>query len=150
MSALPATPQRITSHTHSHSVSVSLPHGLSPVSPYTPLSLRSFASTSSGSLNPSPSSTLATPASIRNLHNHSGFSSPPITRVKKISWASPSPAGHSPSDSLPSIADLARNWRSRANENGIKVANNPKQSIVDDFSLLDDEDGVSSHRCFFF
>ncbi|KAJ3878394.1 hypothetical protein F5051DRAFT_230511 [Lentinula edodes] len=140
MSALPATPQRITSHTHSHSVSVSLPHGLSPLSPYTPLSLRSFASTSSGSLNPSPSSTLATPASIRNLHNHSGFSSPPITRVKKISWASPSPAGHSPSDSLPSIADLARNWRSRANENGIKVANNPKQSIVDDFSLLDDED----------
>ncbi|KAJ3986188.1 hypothetical protein F5890DRAFT_1026361 [Lentinula detonsa] len=142
MSATPATPQRTTSHSHSHSVSVSLPHGLSPASPYTPLSLRSFTSTStsSGSLNPSPSSTLATPASLRNFNNHSGFSSPPVSRVKKISWASPSPVGHSPSDSLPSIADLARNWRSRANENGIKVANNTKQDLADDFSLLDDED----------
>ncbi|KAJ4468797.1 hypothetical protein J3R30DRAFT_1606228 [Lentinula aciculospora] len=142
MSAQPATPQRTTSHSHSHSVSVSLPHGLSPVSPYTPLSLRSFASasTSSGSLNPSPSSTLATPASVRNLNNHAGFSSPPVVRVKKISWASPSPAGHSPSDSLPSIADLARNWRSRANENGIKVANNSKQNSNVDFSLLDEGD----------
>ncbi|KAJ3969107.1 hypothetical protein EV361DRAFT_951752 [Lentinula raphanica] len=142
MSAPPATPQRTASHSHSHSVSVSLPHGLSPASPYTPLSLRSFtsASTSSGSLNPSPSSTLATPASVRNFANHAGFSSPPVSKVKKISWASPSPTGHSPSDSLPSIADLARNWRSRANENGIKVTNHSKQDLADDFSLLNDAD----------
>ncbi|KAF5390116.1 hypothetical protein D9757_003827 [Collybiopsis confluens] len=141
MSAPPATPQRTASHIHSHSVSVVLPSGRSPASPYTPLSLRSFASasTSPGSLNPSPSSTLATPASARNLSPHNGFSSP-VVRVKKLSWASPSPAGHSPSDSLPSIADLARNWRSRASENGIKVSNTSKQILSDEYSLLDEAD----------
>ncbi|KAF9068892.1 hypothetical protein BDP27DRAFT_1421523 [Rhodocollybia butyracea] len=138
-SAPPATPQR-TSHKHSHSVSVPLQPGLSPASPYTPLSLRSFTSASTSSSGPSPSSTLATPASVRNLNLHAGFTSPPIVRVKKLSWASPSPGGHSPSDSLPSIADLARNWRSKASENGIRVSNNAKQRMGDDYSFMDDGD----------
>ncbi|KAE9401988.1 hypothetical protein BT96DRAFT_991502 [Gymnopus androsaceus JB14] len=130
MSAPPATPQRASqNHKHSHSVSVSFPQGLSPASPYTPLSLRSFASASTSS-GPSPSSTLATPASVRN------FNTPPVVKVKRISWASPSPAGQSP-DGLPSLADLARNWRTKASENGIHVSNNAKH---DEYSLMDEGD----------
>lgn len=144
----PLTPQRTASHhKQSHSVSVSFPQGLSPASPYTPLSLRSFASASTSSSGPSPSSTLATPASVRNLNIHAGFTSPPVGKTKRISWASPSPAGQSP-DSLPSLADLARNWRSKASENGIRVSTNGKQSLGDDYSF-DDGDGTSSCSLFF-
>ncbi|KAG7446812.1 uncharacterized protein BT62DRAFT_1075568 [Guyanagaster necrorhizus] len=117
----PSTPQRAnrSPHSHSHSFSYSHVRSPSPATPYTPLSLRSFASS-----NPSPA--LTTPASIRNLPaglKHLHFSSP---QVAKSYTSSPNVSRDQ------SLADLARNWRSCASKNGIKVATCDASQFVDD------------------
>ncbi|KAF9254888.1 hypothetical protein L218DRAFT_1009168 [Marasmius fiardii PR-910] len=125
--ANPATPQRnnTNARTHNpHAHSIAHPYvrdPISPPSPYTPLSLRSFSSS-----NASPASTLATPNSITNI---SPF-------VKRISFSSPQVArlsSHIRSTSS-SIADITQNWRTRATEN---VA-------LSDTSGLINTDGVPS------
>ncbi|KAG6895436.1 hypothetical protein C0992_001222 [Termitomyces sp. T32_za158] len=115
----PVTPQRPlpqrTGHRYSSSQSF-YRSPLTPTSPYTPLSLRSFTSSASGG-----SSTLNTPDADPNSR-HLAFS-PNV--------ASPSVRANSKDHSL---ADIAENWRSRANENGIKVS-----SMNDDSHFGDDE-----------
>ena len=72
-------------------------------SPYTPLSLRSIDSTGS--------SPLTTPDNIAN------------NVKKRLNFSSVSVEGrNSTSVKDRSLADIADNWRSRANENGIKVS----------------------------
>ncbi|KAG6873625.1 hypothetical protein C0995_013556 [Termitomyces sp. Mi166 len=112
----PVTPQRLppqrTGHRYSSSQSF-YKSPLTPTSPYTPLSLRSFASSTSGG-----SSTLNTPdtdAARRHLAFSPSVVSPTVRKDH-------------------SLADIAENWRSRANENGIKVS-----SINDDPHFGDDE-----------
>ncbi|KAL0571896.1 hypothetical protein V5O48_010071 [Marasmius crinis-equi] len=133
--ANPATPQRNnnnvrTHNTHAHSISHPyIRDPISPASPYTPLSLRSFPSS-----NASPASTLATPNSATNIS--------PL--VKRIAFSSPQVArlsSHVRSSSS-SIADITQNWRSRATENGIKVA--AEDSFYDDGDVsLADTSGFS-------
>ncbi|GLB39240.1 putative ring finger [Lyophyllum shimeji] len=116
----PVTPQRLPSQRphHRHSSSQSFYKSpVTPASPYTPLSLRSFTSSGSGG-----SSTLTTP-------DHNGLS------VKRLSF-SPDvvrPATEAMSKDH-SLADIAKNWRSRASENGIKVS-----SLNEDPHFGDDE-----------
>ncbi|KAK0232450.1 hypothetical protein EDD85DRAFT_911339 [Armillaria nabsnona] len=118
----PSTPQRANRSAHSHSHSLSYSHLRSPslpATPYTPLSLRSFASS-----NPSPA--LTTPASVRNFPaglKHSHFASP---QVAKSYTSSPNVSRDQ------SLADLARNWRSCASKNGIKVATCDAAQFDDD------------------
>ncbi|KAI6007862.1 hypothetical protein EDC04DRAFT_2907546 [Pisolithus marmoratus] len=95
----PATPQRSVRPVKSSSRSP-----ISPAStystPYTPLSLRSF---------PTPSSsTLTTPASVTASKGFPALQSPGCERPFALANES--------------LVDVAANWRSRANENGIKVA----------------------------
>lgn len=122
----PVTPQRAPrSALHSHHHSVSQSHfrsPISPASPYTPLSLRSFASS-----NPSPSP-LTTPASAKNYtydNNRHSYASPLVAKTSSVS----------PADK--SLADITKNWRSRAQENGIKVS-----SVGSDQMSFDDHDGM--------
>ncbi|KAJ8073850.1 hypothetical protein PM082_012128 [Marasmius tenuissimus] len=128
--ANPATPQRNnnnvrTHNTHAHSISHPyIRDPISPPSPYTPLSLRSFSSS-----NASPASTLATPNSVTNIS--------PL--VKRISFSTPQVArlsSHIRSSSS-SIADITQNWRSRATENGIKVAGDDSYFDDGDMSFGD-------------
>lgn len=100
----PVTPQRIHRPAHSYSMSHS------PASPYTPLSLRSFASS-----NPSP---LTTPASVKNLRFSSHHLTSPLVYKQK------------------SYADAAQNWRSRATENGIKVADDDESRSFFSINLM--------------
>ncbi|KAF5380147.1 hypothetical protein D9615_006103 [Tricholomella constricta] len=116
----PVTPQRLPAQRPHHRYSSSQSFYKSPItpaSPYTPLSLRSFTSTASGG-----SSTLTTP-------DHIGLS------IKRLSF-SPDVVG--PATGTvgidQSLADIAENWRSRASENGIKVS-----SMNDDSHFGDDE-----------
>ncbi|KAF8998890.1 hypothetical protein BDZ89DRAFT_1251030 [Hymenopellis radicata] len=127
----PATPQRAHRPAHSHSQSLSYSHARSPASPatpYTPISLRSFTSSN-------PSSTLATPVSAKshaNVLKHMSFSSPQLVK------------SYAANDN--SLADLAQNWRSRANENGIKVSKSmvdTSQFDEDDSSFYDGNDSAS-------
>ncbi|KAF8067678.1 hypothetical protein FPV67DRAFT_1149641 [Lyophyllum atratum] len=116
----PVTPQRLPVQRPHHRYSSSQSFYKSPVtpaSPYTPLSLRSFTSSGSGG-----SSTLTTPDNV-------GFS------VKRLSY-SPDVA-RSATEAVSkdqSLADIAENWRSRASENGIKVS-----SLHEDSHFGDDE-----------
>nr|ATV82108.1 putative zinc finger protein [Strobilurus tenacellus] len=116
----PVTPQRAHRSAHAHSQSLSYAHARSPVSPatpYTPISLRSFTSSN-------PPSTLATPASAKShpdILRHMSFTSPALVK------------SYTASDN--SLADLAQNWRSRANEHGIKVSKG-----MADASQYDEED----------
>lgn len=101
----PVTPQRSAQrHRHTQSFYRS---PITPASPYTPLSLRSFVSTTSNG-----SSTLTTP-------NSSGDSN---VNLKRVATASPeAPLTRSNIKKDTGLADAAQNWRSRASENGIKV-----------------------------
>ncbi|KAI0336872.1 hypothetical protein GY45DRAFT_1377691 [Cubamyces sp. BRFM 1775] len=99
----PSTPQRPLHH------SASARHYTSPFTPattlstpYTPLSLRSFSSTVSS---------IATPASAA-----------PLPRRRGLSLSLSSPAVPTQNSQNRSLADIAQNWRTRANENGIKVS----------------------------
>ncbi|KAI0372029.1 hypothetical protein BV20DRAFT_940669 [Pilatotrama ljubarskyi] len=115
----PSTPQRPLHH------SASARHYTSPFTPattfstpYTPLSLRSFSSTASS---------LATPGSAAPVGRRRGLS---------LSLSSPEvPTQNNPNRSL---ADIAQNWRTRANENGIKVSPSDGSKFqFDDSSLCD-------------
>ncbi|KAF9486156.1 hypothetical protein BDN70DRAFT_237181 [Pholiota conissans] len=102
--AQPVTPQRLPRHQPRSQSFYRSP--LTPTSPYTPMSLRSFDSTGS--------SILTTPdnlglSNVKKRLTFSGISS----EVARNAAANQSDK---------SIADIADNWRSRANENGIKVA----------------------------
>ena len=115
----PVTPQRLPApRQHRHSASQSYYKSpMTPASPYTPLSLRSFTSSVSGD-----SSTLTTPDHISISKHHVSFS-PEVTRQV------PGTPGKDQS-----LADIAQNWRSRASENGIKVS-----SVNEDSQYADDE-----------
>ncbi|KAF8156892.1 hypothetical protein B0H34DRAFT_477464 [Crassisporium funariophilum] len=115
--AQPTTPQRLPRHQPRSQSFYRSP--LTPsTSPYTPLSLRSFDSTGS--------STLTTPDNIG------------MNVKKRLTFASVSPeVVHDASATKDkSLADIAENWRSRANENGIKVsyANEGSHFVADDSS----------------
>ncbi|KAI1798132.1 hypothetical protein LXA43DRAFT_876352 [Ganoderma leucocontextum] len=113
----PTTPQRPLHH------SLSARHFVSPFTPattlstpYTPLSLRSFSSNGSS---------LATPASAAAV------------RRRNLSL-SLSPEVHPNAHAVHnrSLADIASNWRTRANENGITVApGDESKFMMDDCSL---------------
>lgn len=110
----PATPQRSVRPVKSSS---RLP--ISPAStysaPYTPLSLRSF---------PTPSSsTLTTPGSVTGSQGFPALQSPEHETSFKLANES--------------LADVAANWRSRANENGIKVALTSGSSFGNDEEVDD-------------
>ncbi|KAF8172645.1 hypothetical protein BJ912DRAFT_1025004 [Pholiota molesta] len=116
--AQPVTPQRLPRHQPRSQSFYRSP--LTPsTSPYTPMSLRSFDSTGS--------SILTTPDNLNiNVKKRLAFSgvSPDVVRTTAASQDK-------------SIADIADNWRSRANENGIKVAFEPQDDsnyIADDSS----------------
>ena len=113
----PTTPQRPL-----HQSASAVRHYASPFTPatsistpYTPLSLRSFSSNGSS---------LATPASAA------------ITRRRNLSLSLTSPEvhthGHGPNRSL---ADIAQNWRTRANENGIKVSPGDESKFQREYML---------------
>ncbi|KAH9852557.1 hypothetical protein C2E23DRAFT_826126 [Lenzites betulinus] len=115
----PTTPQRPLHH------SASARHYTSPLTPattfstpYTPLSLRSFSGTVSS---------IATPASAAPVGRRRGLS---------LSLSSPEvPIVNNPNRSL---ADIAQNWRTRANENGIKVSPSDGSKFqFDDNSMYD-------------
>lgn len=110
----PATPQRSVRPVKSSS---RLP--ISPAStystPYTPLSLRSF---------PTPSSsTLTTPESVTSSQGFPALQSPEREASFKLVNES--------------LADVAANWRSRANENGIKVALTSGSNLGNDEEVND-------------
>ncbi|RDX54593.1 hypothetical protein OH76DRAFT_1397941 [Lentinus brumalis] len=85
--------------------------------PYTPLSLRSFSSNGSS---------IATPASAA------------MARRRNLSLSlSPEVPTHTHAHNR-SLADIAQNWRTRANENGIKVAPGDESKYhIDDCSIED-------------
>ncbi|KAI8986901.1 hypothetical protein BD414DRAFT_487416 [Trametes punicea] len=99
----PTTPQRSFHHSNSarHYTSPFTP-ATTLSTPYTPLSLRSFSSTASS---------IATPASAA-----------PVARRRGVSLSLSSPAVPTQNQQNRSLADIAQNWRNRANENGIKVS----------------------------
>jgi hypothetical protein len=112
---LPVTPQRLSRGTTAHHLR---PSPVTPASntsdPYTPPSSRSYAS-SNGSTPATPS---LSASSVKRLH----FVLSPelnasVTKNKDKS-----------------LADIAQNWRMRANENGIKVS-----PAVEDSHYADDE-----------
>lgn len=108
----PATPQRSLPRP-------SVRHFQSPYTPintlstpYTPISLRSAPS--------SNGSSLATPASATGNHRRLSLNlSPEVSFQAKTT-------------SKKSLADIADNWRTRANENGIKVESGDDSQYVDD------------------
>ncbi|KAI0764886.1 hypothetical protein C8Q74DRAFT_1006674 [Fomes fomentarius] len=113
----PSTPQRPLHH------SASARHYASPFSPattfstpYTPLSLRSFSSNGSS---------IATPASAV------------VARRRNLSLSLSSPEVHIHTHAQNrSLADIAQNWRTRANENGIQVASGDESKYqIDDCSM---------------
>lgn len=107
----PATPQRSVRPMKSSSRSPISPASTYS-SPYTPLSLRSF---------PTPSSsTLTTPGSVTGSKGFPALQSPECEAPCKLASES--------------LADAGANWRSRANENGIKVA------LASDSSFGNDEE----------
>jgi hypothetical protein len=99
--AQPVTPQRLPRQQPRSQTLYRSP--LTPSSPYTPLSLRSIDSTDS--------STLTTPDNIG------------INVKKRLNFSVSLEGGRNSSSAKDkSLADIADNWRSRANENGIKVS----------------------------
>ncbi|PFH46736.1 hypothetical protein AMATHDRAFT_7452 [Amanita thiersii Skay4041] len=117
----PVTPQRLPRQHQQHRYSQSLYKSpTTPTTPYSPLSFRS--ATSAGS------STLTTP-------DNSG------TYSKRLILNSCSPlvskTSRSGSGRDRSLADIAENWRSRANENGIKVTS--ENSYTEGSQFGDDE-----------
>ena len=100
--AQPVTPQRLPRQQPRSQTLYRSP--LTPTTPYTPLSLRSIDSTGS--------STLTTPDNIAvNVKKRLNFTSVSLDGGRNLT-----------STKDKSLADIADNWRSRANENGIKVS----------------------------
>ncbi|KAI0694216.1 hypothetical protein BC835DRAFT_1533943 [Cytidiella melzeri] len=118
----PATPQRILQRAHRQLQSSPYTPAASFTSPYTPLSLRSFST--------STASSLATPAST--------------TASRRLSLSlSPEDSFHA--KGRKGIADIADNWRNRAHENGIKVGEESR--FADD---EDDDDDIDLDTSSFF
>ncbi|KAF9488832.1 hypothetical protein BDN71DRAFT_1424417 [Pleurotus eryngii] len=114
----PVTPQRIPRSSVS--------------TPYTPLSLHSFTSTSS---------TLTTPSSIQSARarsKHLNFTS------SNASIVSENGVGNKKKTHKSCLSDIADSWRSRANEHGIKVS--ASQSTVGEDSHYGDDE--ASDRAF--
>ncbi|KAF9447674.1 hypothetical protein P691DRAFT_760555 [Macrolepiota fuliginosa MF-IS2] len=114
----PVTPQRAPRQQHRHTQSF-YRSPITPSTPYTPLSLHSSDSNNS--------STLTTPDNLS------------LNLKKRITFVSGSPEiSRAPNGSQEkSIADVADNWRSRANENGIRVSSTDQN--VDEQHYEDDE-----------
>lgn len=105
----PATPQRVLQRAHRQLQSSPYSPATSFSTPYTPLSLRSFST--------STASSLATPASS--------------AAQRRLSLSlSPEESFHA--KGRKGVPDIAQNWRNRANENGIRVG-------VSEDSHFDDE-----------
>ncbi|KAL1943938.1 hypothetical protein VTO73DRAFT_3756 [Trametes versicolor] len=115
----PTTPQRPLHHSASARQYTSpFSPAISFSSPYTPLSHRSFSSTASS---------LATPASAA-----------PAGRRRNLSLSLSSPEVPTVNNPNRSLADIAPNWRTRANENGIKVSPSGASKFqIDDDSFCD-------------
>ena len=119
----PVTPQRIT-----RSAPRQQHHHFSPLTPatntstpYTPLSLRSISSNDS---------TLTTPISAAS---------------RRLSLTqSPEVGIQGKSQRQKSLADIAHNWRNRANENGIRVTSAGEPQYVDDEGNCPPQPGVIS------
>jgi hypothetical protein len=107
----PVTPQRITRSAPRQQQYLFSP--LTPATntstPYTPLSLRSLSSNGS---------TLTTPISAASRRLNLTHSPEVGVRARD--------------QRQKSLADIAHNWRNRANENGIKVASSRESQFVDD------------------
>ncbi|KAF8632155.1 hypothetical protein AX17_004897 [Amanita inopinata Kibby_2008] len=117
----PVTPQRLPRQQQQHRHSQSLYKSpTTPSTPYSPLSLRS--ATSAGS------STLTTP------DNSGIYSKQPLFNSCSPLVSKTSSLGSGRDRSL---ADIAENWRSRANENGIKVSS--ENSYTEGSQFGDDE-----------
>lgn len=118
----PATPQRSFHRVPVRQMQSPYTPQTSLSTPYTPLSLRSVSSS-----NPS---SLATPASATLSNRRLNLSlslSPEVNSQMK--------------NNKKSLADIADNWRTRANENGIKVSSSNEES-----QFADDE-GQSMRNC---
>ncbi|KAI0777753.1 hypothetical protein BD413DRAFT_468048 [Trametes elegans] len=115
----PSTPQRPLHHSASARQYTSpFTPATSLSTPYTPLSLRSFSSTVSS---------LATPGSAA-----------PVGRRRNLSLSLSSPEVPTQNNPNRSLADIAQNWRTRANENGIKVTpSDGSKYQFDDSSFCD-------------
>ncbi|KAI0341472.1 hypothetical protein BDW22DRAFT_308583 [Trametopsis cervina] len=105
----PATPQRVLQRAHRQLQSSPYTSAVSFSSPYTPLSLRSFST--------STASSLATPASAA------------ANRRLSLSL-SPEESFHA--KGRKGVADVADNWRNRAHENGIRVGLSEESRFADD------------------
>lgn len=106
---LPVTPQRIIRSQKTLYRSPVTPASTTST-PYTPLSLRSFSTNSSSAVN--------TPDSATSFKRFPVIHSPRNETTAHLADKS--------------LADIAANWRSRANENGIKVATAEESSFGDD------------------
>lgn len=106
---LPVTPQRIIRPQKTLYRSPVTPASTSST-PYTPLSLRSFSTNSSSTLN--------TPDSATSFKHFPVVHFPETEATTQLADKD--------------LADIAVNWRSRANENGIKVATAEDSSFGDD------------------
>jgi hypothetical protein len=95
-SAPPVTPRNIHSHNRHAS--------FTPQTPYSPLSSYSLSSSNTSALN--------TPASAISVQKKLSFS-------PEVGYSPVVKSGSVLKDK--SVADIAANWRSRANENGIRV-----------------------------
>lgn len=104
-----ATPQRVLQRAHRQLQSSPYTSAVSFSSPYTPLSLRSFST--------STASSLATPASAA------------ANRRLSLSL-SPEESFHA--KGRKGVADVADNWRNRAHENGIRVGLSEESRFADD------------------
>ncbi|KAF9003258.1 hypothetical protein BDQ17DRAFT_1355829 [Cyathus striatus] len=123
----PVTPQRVPrQHRHSQSFYGSIARSPLTSSPYTPLSVASDTS-----------STLITPESIHlGAKRRLGlaYGSPEVVRSVSMHVQG--------KDN--SLADIAENWRSRANENGIKVSQESSQFLDDDGSEINDSSFINN------
>lgn len=106
----PATPQRSLQRASLRQLHSPYTPLTSYSTPYTPMSLRSISS--------SNASSLATPASVTSNRRLSLSLSPEVSFQGK--------------NNKKSLADIADNWRTRANENGIKVSSEESQFADDE------------------
>jgi hypothetical protein len=105
----PVTPQRITRSAPRPKYCSPRTPATNTSTPYTPLSLRSFSS------------------------NGSSLTTPVSAGSRRISLSlSPEVGLHMKSQNQKSLADIAFNWRNRANENGIKVTSSHESQYADD------------------
>lgn len=133
MSTAPSSPVRSRNNRYIVPLTPS-PSTPSTSSPYTPLSFRSFSSS-----NVTTPASAYSSASIKRLNLRAVSMESPQQLRKLNAKADEDIAGKDKS-----IADIADNWRSRANDNGIRVSSSSKEGDGDDFA---DDEGASM-TCF--